>query len=251
MDRAHGPETQRMHGIVEMLMFWARLPTSLVSLFVTALLAPSTPTEVEILEEICVVPMTAYEWTRPEAAALCNPVMACAMLLVWLVAQMALYAVVKPYLERLVRRFVRSLFEDENIETEFTVDYLGFFRDDMETVFRQLEMLARERYQPVLLPDGTFALAVVMPVIPAIPPPPKQGSAAKVALLGVIVAGAVVCAWTHGLLGAAEPAPEPEPAAPVASDPTPSPAPMDLYRVLEIVAQLNAGAVLVLYNMIA
>jgi hypothetical protein len=123
----------------------------------------------------------------------------------------------------------------------------------METVFRQLEMLARERYQPVILPDGTFALAVVMPVIPAIPPPPKQGSAAKAALLGVIVAGAVVCAWTHGLLGAAEPAPEPDAGPPPDAAPD-APAPgvlLGLCRALELVAQLNAGAVLVLYNMIA
>jgi hypothetical protein len=47
------------------------------------------------------------------------------------------------------------------------------------------------------------------------------------------------------------PEPEPKTAAPVLSDPAPSAAPTDLYRAIELVAQLNAGAVLVLWNMVA
>ncbi len=223
----------------------ALFPTSIVSLFVMLHLVPSAETEFEILDEICVVLMTEYEWTRPEAAALCKPVVDCATLLVWLVAHMALYVVAKPLLTPYVKRFVRWLCEAEDVVAAERD------RERMETVFRQLDMLARERYRPVILPDGTFALAVVIPVVPPIPPPPKQGWAARVVLLVVIVAVGVVWVWAHGLLEAAEPAPEPETAAPVLSDPTPSSATMDLYRVLALVAQLNTGVVLVLWNMVA
>jgi hypothetical protein len=101
------------------------------------------------------------------------------------------------------------------------------------------EAAHRGRYRLVRLPDGILAVAVVLA-----PTALKRSTAGKILLLVWIASSVAYSAWKCRLCG---PPPEPD-AAPDA------PAPgvlLELCRVLALVAQLNAGAVLVLWNMVS
>jgi hypothetical protein len=101
------------------------------------------------------------------------------------------------------------------------------------------EAAHRARYRLVRLPDGILAVAVVLA-----PTALKRSTAGKILLLVWIASSVAYSAWKCRLCG---PPPEPD-AAPDA------PAPgvlLELCRVLALVAQLNAGAVLVLWNMVS
>jgi hypothetical protein len=109
------------------------------------------------------------------------------------------------------------------------------------------EAAHRGRYRLVRLPDGILAVAVVLA-----PTAPKRTMAGKILLLVWIASSVAYSAWECRLCG---PPPEPDagPGAGSAGAPD-APAPsvlMELCRAMELVAQLNAGAVLVMYNMIA
>ncbi len=110
------------------------------------------------------------------------------------------------------------------------------------------EAAHRARYRLVRLPDGMLAVALVLA-----PTAPKRNTAGKILLLVWIASSVAYSAWKCRLCGPPGPPPEPDAGPPPDAAPD-APAPgvlLELCRALELVAQLNAGAVLVLYNMIA
>jgi hypothetical protein len=110
------------------------------------------------------------------------------------------------------------------------------------------EAAHRGRYRLVRLPDGILAVAVVL--APTAPMAVKRNTAGQILLLVWILSSVAFSAWKCRLCG---PPPEPDAGPPPDAAPD-APAPgvlLGLCRALELVAQLNAGAVLVLYNMIA